>query len=268
MQTDLMFLRLGAHLHQVLVEGPADRPVVILVHSLGTSLRVWDAVVAPVTGSLRVVRYDIRGHGLTPPSDPPYSIQELAGDLERLMDGLQIQRATLCGISLGGQIALQAAHDRPGQVENLILCDTSFRIGTSEMWSQRIAAVNEGGLPAISAGVVGRWLTEHYQRANPDATAGCRYMLERCTVAGYVGACAALRDADLESIARATRGRTLVLCGDQDQSTPPEQNRALADAIPGARFELIQGAAHLPCIEKPGAVSAHLVSFTGHYADV
>jgi 3-oxoadipate enol-lactonase len=268
MQTDLMFLRLGAHLHHVLVEGPADRPVVILVHSLGTSLRVWDAVVAPVTGSLRVVRYDIRGHGLTPPSDPPYSIQELAGDLERLMDGLQIQRATLCGISVGGQIALQAAHDRPGQVENLILCDTSFRIGTSEMWSQRIAAVNEGGLPAISAGVVGRWLTEHYQRANPDATAGCRYMLERCTVAGYVGACAALRDADLESIARATRGRTLVLCGDQDQSTPPEQNRALADAIPGARFELIQGAAHLPCIEKPGAVSAHLVSFTGHYADV
>jgi len=263
-----MFIRLGKHLHHVLVEGPADRPVVILVHSLGTSLRVWDAVVAPVTGSLRVVRYDIRGHGLTPPTDPSYSVQELARDLERLMDALQIQRATLCGISIGGQIALQAAHTRPEQVEGLILCDTSYRIGTSEMWAQRITAVTEGGLPAISADVVGRWLTERYQKANPDATAGCCYMLERCTVPGYIGACGALRDADLEAVARDTRCRTLVLCGDQDQSTTPEQNRALAEAIPGARFELIQGAAHLPCIEKPGAVSAHLVSFTGHYADV
>ena len=252
-----MFLKLGAHLHQVVVEGPAGRPVVILVHSLGTSLRIWDAVVAPITGSLRVVRYDIRGHGLTPASDPPYSVQELAGDLEQLMDALEIQRATLCGISVGGQIALQAAHDRPGQVESLILCDTAFRIGTPELWAQRIAAVNEGGLPAISAAVAARWLTEHYQRSNPDATA-----------AGYIGACAALRDADLESIARAIRCRTLVLCGDEDQATPPDVNRALAEAIPGAQFELIRGAAHLPCIEKPGIVSAHLVSFSGQQADV
>jgi 3-oxoadipate enol-lactonase len=261
-----MFLRLGTHLHHVLVEGPADRPVVILAHSLGTSLRVWDAVVAPITGSLRVVRYDIRGHGLTPPSDPPYSVQELAGDLERLMDALQIRRATLCGISIGAQIALQAAHDRPDRVERLILCDTSFRIGTPELWSQRIAAVNEGGLPAISAAVVARWVTERYQRSNPDATEGHRYMLERCTRPGYTGGCAALRDADLESIAREIRCRTLVLCGEDDQATPPELNRALADAIPGAHFELIPGAAHLPCIEKPGVVSAHLVSFTGQPA--
>jgi 3-oxoadipate enol-lactonase len=263
-----MFLKLGAHLHQVVVEGPAGRPVVILVHSLGTSLRIWDAVVAPITGSLRVVRYDIRGHGLTPASDPPYSVQELAGDLEQLMDALEIQRATLCGISVGGQIALQAAHDRPGQVESLILCDTALRIGTPELWAQRIAAVNEGGLPAISAAVAARWLTEQYQRSNPDATAGYRYALERCTAAGYIGACAALRDADLESIARAIRCRTLVLCGDEDQATPPDVNRALAAAIPGAQFELIRGAAHLPCIEKPGIVSAHLVSFSGQQADV
>jgi len=261
-----MFMRLGAHLHHVLVEGPADRPVVILAHSLGTSLRVWDAVVAPITGSLRVVRYDIRGHGLTPPSDPPYAIEELAGDLERLMDGLQIQRATLCGISVGGQIALQAAHDCPDRVDRLILCDTSFRIGTPEMWSQRIAAVLEGGLPAISAAVVARWVTDHYQRSNPDAIAGHRYMLERCTAAGYNGVCAALRDADLESIARGIRCRTLVLCGDEDAATPIAVNQALAAAIPGAHFETIRGAAHLPCLEKPGVVSAHVVSFTGQHA--
>jgi 3-oxoadipate enol-lactonase len=257
-----MFIRLGAHLHHVQVDGRADRPALIFANSLGTDLRIWNPVVAFIAGTARVIRYDMRGHGLTPAGDPPYSVQDLAGDLDHLMDALKIQRATLCGISVGGQVVLQAAHNRPDRVECLVLCDTSYRIGTGEMWSQRIAAVNQGGLPAISAAVVERWFSNQYRAANPDAVAGYRYMLERCTVAGYTGVCAALRDADLESIARDLSCRTLVLCGDQDQATPPQANRALADAIPGAHFDTIRAAAHLPCIEKPEAVSAHLVSFT------
>jgi len=261
-----MFLRLGAHLHHVQVDGPSDRPAVIFANSLGTDLRIWGAVAAPMTDSLRVIRYDMRGHGLTPAPEPPYSIGALAEDLERLMDALRIERATLCGVSVGGQVALQVAHDRPGQVDGLILCDTAHRVGTREMWAQRIAAVNEGGLASIADAVIARWFSARYRAAKPDDMAGYRYMLERCTPAGYTGVCAALRDADLESIARGIRCRTLVLCGDEDQATPLELNRALADAIPGARFEAIRGAGHLPCIEQPEIVSAHLAAFTGHHA--
>src|SRR5689334_19354006 len=135
------FVRLGAHLHHVRIDGPDAGETVIFANSLGTDLRIWDEVVARLPPSVRAVRYDMRGHGLTPPSEPPYSIAQLAHDLEALIDWLEAPRATICGISVGGQVALQSAHDRPRQVQGLVLCDTSYRVGTREMWNQRIATV-------------------------------------------------------------------------------------------------------------------------------
>jgi 3-oxoadipate enol-lactonase len=262
------FLRLGSGLHHVQIDGAADGEALIFANSLGTDLRIWDEVVGSLGGALRVIRYDMRGHGLTSPAAPPYSIADLAADLERLIDALEIRRATICGVSVGGQVALQVAHDRPDEVLGLILCDTSFRIGTREMWNQRIAAVAGDGMTAISDAVVGRWFSAQYRSLEPDQVAGYRYMLERCTVAGYTGVCAALRDADLEALARGLRCRTLVLCGDQDQATPPEVNEALAAAISGAHYQSIPGAGHLPCLEQPALVAAHVRSFVGKHAYV
>ena len=265
--TGRMFLRLGSQRHHVQIDGPADGAAVIFANSLGTDLRIWDEVVRSLTG-VRVIRYDMRGHGLTAPTAPPYAIDDLAADLEQLIDALEIQRPTICGVSVGGQVALQIAHDRPEQVQGLILCDTSFRIGAAEMWNQRIAAVTEYGMTAISEAVIARWFTAGYRSLQSDDVAGYRYMLERCTVAGYAGVCAAIRDADLESLARSLRCRTLVLCGDQDQATPPELNEALAAAIPGAHYQSIPGAGHLPCLEQPALVAAHVTSFVGKHAYV
>src|SRR6185295_1630472 len=104
-----MFIRAASHLHHVQVDGPVRGDVVVFVNSLGTDLRIWDDVVAPLTDSFSVVRYDMRGHGLTPSSEPPYSIDQLAGDLERLIDVFHLPRVTICGISVGGQVALQVA---------------------------------------------------------------------------------------------------------------------------------------------------------------
>jgi 3-oxoadipate enol-lactonase len=261
------FLRLGSQLHHVQIDGPVDGEAVIFANSLGTELRIWDEVIRPLTG-LRVIRYDMRGHGLTPPAAPPYAIADLAADLEQLIDALEIPRVTICGASVGGQVALQVAHDRPGQVEGLILCDTSFRIGAPEMWNERIAAVTGDGMTAISDAVSARWFSARYRSLQPDEMAGYRSMLERCTVAGYAGVCAAIRDADLESLARGLRRRTLVLCGDQDQATPPEVNEALAAAIAGAHYQIIPGAGHLPCLEQPALVAAHVASFVGKQAYV
>ena len=85
-----MFIRLGSHLHHVQIDGPADGAVVIFANSLGTDLRIWDEVVRPLTGHCASIRYDMRGHGLTPAPEPPYSIGHLATDLEQLIDALQI----------------------------------------------------------------------------------------------------------------------------------------------------------------------------------
>src|SRR6266516_8054217 len=114
-----MFIHSASQLHHVQIDGPEGGEVVVFANSLGTDLRIWDEVVKPLTGSLRTICYDMRGHGLTPPSKPPYSIADLAADLERLMDVLKVPRMTICGLSVGGQVALQVAHNRPQQVQGL-----------------------------------------------------------------------------------------------------------------------------------------------------
>jgi 3-oxoadipate enol-lactonase len=218
-------------------------------------------VVDRLGADLRVVRYDMRGHGLTEAPAPPYSVLDLARDLEQILDTLQIHRALICGVSVGGMVALQLAARRPGLADGLVLCDTGASIGTRESWNERMAAVEGGGLAAIAEAVMARWFTSDYRTRQPEQVAGYRYMLERTTPAGYAGVAAALRDANLEVEARAVRCPTLVLCGDHDVATPPELNRSLASAIPGARFELVTAAGHLPCIEQPDAVAGHIRAF-------
>jgi 3-oxoadipate enol-lactonase len=263
-----MFIRIGDGVHHLRMDGPPAAPAAVFLNSLGTDLRIWDGVVERLAGSIRTVRYDMRGHGLTSAAPPPYAISDLASDLEQIIDALQLSRLTLCGISVGGMVAAQVAANRPGQVESLVLCDTGYRIGPAEMWSQRMETVADRGLTAIADAAIARWFSARFRAAQAGDAQGYRNMLERCTVAGYTGICAAIRDADLETVARALRCRTLVLCGGEDQATPPGLNRALAAAIPGARFELIPGAAHLPCIEDPARLAAHVLEHMGRDAHV
>jgi 3-oxoadipate enol-lactonase len=263
-----MFVRIDSRQHYLQLGGPREAPAFLLVNALGTDLRIWDEVIARLTIPLRTIRFDLRGHGLTEPGPPPYSIPDLAGDVEQMIETLQVRRVVICGVSVGGMVAQELAARRPLQVEGLILCATGYRIGSPGMWDQRIAAVTEGGLAAVSEGAVSRWFSEEFRARRPDEVAGYRYMLERCTAAGYIGVCAAIRDADLEPVSRGLRCPTLVLSGDRDPATPPEVNRALADAIPGARFECLAGAAHLPCVEQPAAFAAHLESFIREHAYV
>lgn len=252
-----MFIRTDAALHHVRVAGPSGAPAVVFANSLGSDWRIWDGVVDRI-GDVRSVRYDMRGHGLTAPAAPPYTIGGLARDLEQILDSLQIRQAVLCGVSVGGMVALQVAAGRSDLAAGLVVCDSGLRIDAAGSWNERIAKVETDGVAAISADVIGRWFTAEYLRRHPDEAAGYRYMLEQSTVAGYVGVCAALRDANLEGIAGAVTCPTLVLCGDRDVATPPDLGRALAGAIPGARFDLIAGAGHLPGIEQPAALAAHL----------
>lgn len=217
---------------------------------------------------IRTIRYDMRGHGLTAASAPPYTIRDLAQDLERLIDALKVSRVTLCGISVGGMVAMQFAEDRPEQIERLVLCDTAYRIGPPAMWNERIAAVVKSGVPTVSNAVIERWFSSAFRSTRPADVAGYRRMLEQCTVDGYAGVCAAIRDADLEPVARQIRCPTLVVCGSGDQATPPELNKALAASIPNARFVSIEGAAHLPCIEEPAILAGRLASFLGEHQHV
>jgi len=255
------FVKIGNAVHHYRDEGGLEKPPLVFANSLGSDLRTWDEVADRLIERFRIVRYDIRGHGLTDAPRPPYSMDDLARDLDGLLDALQINGALVCGLSVGGLIAQRFALMNPSRVRGLVLCDTGARIGTVESWNQRIELVKSGGVQSFVAPSMERWFSEAFRRERAADVRGYANMLGQTTVDGYLGTCFALRDADLTLAVKAITKPTLVLCGDQDIATPPELGRALAEAIPGAKFSLIPDAAHLSCIEQPEAMAKMLMEF-------
>jgi 3-oxoadipate enol-lactonase len=240
-------------------QGPADGPAVVFANSLGTDLRLWDKVLPLMPSNLRLIRYDMRGHGLTSAPASPYTMGALVTDLERLMDHLKLKGAVVVGLSIGGMIAQGLAVKRLDLVRALVLSNTAARIGTPQMWEDRIAGVRAGGIEALADAVMDRWFSKSF-RATPELHAW-RAMLTRQPADGYMGCSAAIAGTDFFTTTASLRLPTLAIAGDQDGSTPPDLVRETADLIPGSRFHLIRGAGHLPCVEKPDDYAAALTGF-------
>jgi len=255
------FLKIGDCVHRYLDEGAKELPALLLANSLGTDLHIWDEVAARLARHFRVIRYDKRGHGLTEAPTPPYTVDDLAADIVGLLDHLEIGRALVCGISVGGLIAQAFALSHPERVRALVLCDTGARIGSVESWEQRIATIRADGLSALASAMMERWFSNEFRERRGIDVRGYSNMLVRTTVDGYLGTCCALRDADLRHTVSRIKCPTLVLCGAHDIATPPELGRELARLIPGAEFSLIENAGHLSCIEQPDKVTEPMMRF-------
>jgi 3-oxoadipate enol-lactonase len=244
------------------ITGPADAPPLVFVNSLGTNLHLWDAQATHFAQSRRVVRYDLRGHGMTTTTPQEnYRIEVLADDLAALLDALGIARAAVVGLSIGGVIAQRFAAQFPERVERLVLCATGNRIGSAEMWSERIAHVRREGIGAIVPATLRRWFASQTHDNEPATVDGFRQMLSRTPVDGYASCCAALRDADLAADDARIVAPTLVIAGDADAVTPPATAAELCAAIPGAELAVIPGAAHIVNIDAPAAFNALLDTF-------
>jgi 3-oxoadipate enol-lactonase len=244
----------GVTLHYSLSGAPGGTPL-ILVNSLGTDLRIWDEVVRLLGPRHCVLVYDKRGHGLSDSPPGPYDIDDHVDDLLGLAALCGFERFAVCGISIGGMIAMRLAARHPAQVRHLVLADTGARIGTDEAWNERIAAVRTNGMAAIADAVAGRWFTARFRAENPAAFAGWRNMLERCSPQGYVATCASVRDTDLSGDLPHISAPTLVLVGDADVVTPEAMARGLAGTIPNARLQQVREAGHVPAIEQPRVVA-------------
>lgn len=240
-------------------EGPRDGRVVMFANSLGTDLRVWDALLPLLPAGLRTIRYDKRGHGLSDATPAPYSMDQLVGDAEAVCDSLALRDVTFVGLSIGGLIGQGLAARRPDLVRALVLMDTAAQIGTAQMWQDRIDTINRDGVAALADPILERWFTPAFREADPEF-ALWRNMLIRTSVAGYTGCCAAIAAADLTDSTRALRLPVMAMAGDQDGSTPPDLVRATADLC-GAAFHVIPDAGHIPCVEQPAATARLLTDF-------
>jgi 3-oxoadipate enol-lactonase len=179
------------------------------------------------------------------------------------LEARKIPGVIVVGMSVGGMIALALAAARPDLVRLLVLCDTAHKIGTPEMWNARIETIRKGGMSAIADGVLERWFGAEFRQTRSADLAGYRNMLVRTPVEGYIGTCAALRDADLTETSRCLTQPTLCLVGEEDRATPPDLVQSLSALIPDASFRTIPGAGHLPCVEQPRILAGWIESFIG-----
>jgi len=247
------------------IDGPGDGAPVVFINSLGTDFRLWDKVMPLLPQGLRVLRFDKRGHGLSEASPAPYGMGALVRDAERLMEATGFADAVVVGLSIGGMIAQGLAVKRLDLVRGLVLSNTGARIGTAEMWRDRIAAVEAGGVAALSDTILQRWFPRDF-RESPECVAW-RNMLERTPVAGYAGCSAAIGGTDFYTTTASLRLPALGIAGSEDGSTPPDLVRETIGLIPGSRFALIRGSGHLPCVDQPleyARILSEFLSDIGH----
>ena len=230
-------------------DGAIDGPAVVFANSLGTDLRLWDPILPYMPNGLRLIRYDMRGHGLTTCPPAPFTMGTLVADAERLIDHLELKNVVFVGLSIGGMIAQGLAVKRMDQVRAMVLSNTAMKIGTSDMWQDRIDAVRAGGIKALEASILERWFSKAF-RQSPELSLW-REMLVRQPSEGYMGCSAAISGTDFYTTTASLTLPTLAIAGSEDGSTPPDLVRETADLIKGSRFQLIRGAGHLPCVEKP-----------------
>jgi 3-oxoadipate enol-lactonase len=243
------------------LSGPIDAPVLVLSGSLGTDRSMWEPQVEPLAKRYRLLRYDQRGHGRSPVPPGPYSIAELGRDLLALLDRLEIERAAVCGLSIGGMTGVWIGAHAPDRVARLVLLCTSAQLGPESMWRERAETVRTRGPEAIADAGLERWFTAAFRDAHPELTARMRATLCATPPEGYAGCCEAIATMDLRPDLPEITAPTLVIAGQDDPATPPPHGRMIAEAIPGARFELVGPAAHLASLEQPERVTELILEF-------
>jgi 3-oxoadipate enol-lactonase len=221
-----------------------DGPPLVLGNSLGSNLHMWDGQADELARSFTLIRFDARGHGESDVPEGPYDIADFGRDVLDLLDHLEIERAHVAGISLGGMTAMWLAINAPDRVDRIVPTCTSAQLGPAQNWIDRANAVREGGVEAIAPTVARNWVTDPALRPELER------MIASTPRDGYIASCAAIEHMDLLPGLPSITAPTLVISAKQDPSTPPEHGERIAAAIPGARFEIIDGAAHLANLER------------------
>ena len=254
------FLEAGGFRMHYTLGGAAGAPAVVMSNSLGTNLSMWDPQAPEVAKRFRVLRYDTRGHGQTSVTPGPYSVEQLAHDVTRLLDALKLERVHFCGLSLGGLTGMWLGVHAGHRLHRLVLCNTAAKIGTAETWNTRIESVHRDGMKVIAAAAIERWFTPEFRAGSPGLVAVAQQMLENTPPEGYAGCCAAVRDFDFREALSAIRVSTLVVSGARDPATPPADGRFLAERIAGAQYVELP-TSHLSNFQAPAEFTSALLRF-------
>lgn len=259
MPAALSFARCGDQTIAYRESGEPTGPAIVFAHAMGFDHGIWDAVIARLPQGLRVVSYDLRGHGASSTPPAPYSMGAMIRDAECLLDQLNIRDCVFAGSDFGGMIAQGLAVKRLDQVRALVLANTVSKIGTKETWARLIDGVRATGHEAQFETDFVQNFTPRF-RKSPDI-APWKAMLRSQRVEGFLGCCAAIAGCDFYTTSASLRLPSLIIAASEDAITPADMVRELSELIPASTFQLIRKSGHLPMIEQPLAFATALNNF-------
>lgn len=243
--------------------GPKNAPVVVLSHSLGSNLHMWDPQAAALTADRQVLRYDTRGHGQSDAPAGAYTLDELVADAVALLDALGVQKVDFVGLSMGGMIGQGLALEHPGRVNRLALCDTSAHMpaASQPIIQDRIDEARAKGMAALVDSTLARWFTPSYLKKGGPGVDMIRTIFITSPAQGYIGCTEAIRRLDYLGRLSGIAAPTLIMVGADDPGTPVSASEAMHARIPGSRLVVIPSASHLSNIEQADVFNRHLREF-------
>ena len=244
-----------------------DGQAVVFLHGFPHDRTLWAAQRVALAPQARCIVPDSRGFGYSS-THGPYSMDQYADDVAALLDYLALERAVVCGLSMGGYIAMAMWRRHPDRVKAFVFCDTRAGADSDEAKQRRdelAVMVKQGGTRVIADAQITGMVGATTRERRPEVIAALRAMMGRQSAAGVIGALQALRDRpDSRETLRSISVPSLVIVGEDDVLTPIKEARAIAEALPSAarvRLEIIAGAGHVPCLERPAATTHALSDF-------
>ncbi|MFK7877950.1 MAG: alpha/beta fold hydrolase [Paracoccaceae bacterium] len=245
------------------VSGRSDGPTLLLSNSLGAGLDMWAPQRAALEPHYRVIGYDTRGHGQSSTPTGPYSFADLTGDAIAVLDHFDVETADFMGLSLGGMTGLGLGLDHADRFGKIVCAcaraDAPPPFATS--WDDRIAAIEAGGMSAIWAGTLERWLTADALAADSALVEQLAADFKQTTVAGYTGCARALQSLDYKRRLSALTIPTLFISGAEDLGAASVEMQDMAAKTPNAQYVDIPNCAHIANLNQPDAFNAALKNF-------
>lgn len=233
---------------------------VCLAHPHCSNRHTWAGLIEPLVQSHRVLSFDIRGHGESSATPPPYSMSQLAQDAAELLTALDIARTHWIGQAMGAMVGQSLAIDRPEMIQSLVLASSTP--GQPEValpvWQARNALARTSGLEAVLEDSLTRWFTPETRRNKPDLMRRVANIMLATSVDGYIGTSLAMASMDLGKKIGQICCPTLILVGASDTATPPSQARSLQTSIKGSRLVVLPDSSHMAYLEQ-AELFKHLV---------
>ncbi|MDF0709224.1 3-oxoadipate enol-lactonase [Flagellimonas okinawensis] len=241
-------------------EDNGHKEVLIFSNSLGCNLSMWSEQIAYLKNHVNLLTYDTRGHGKSEVTPGEYTTELLGKDVLALADRLHIEKFSFCGLSMGGLIGQWLGIHAGNRLNRLILANTAAKIGTETGWNDRIAFVKKNGMDSLAEGSKERWFTNEFRSSHPDIVQDLANQIIHIDVNGYMGNCAAVRDADFREDLNQIVSKTLIISGNKDEVTTVEHGKFLEKGIPNATHVQVR-AAHLSNVEKAQEFSEQVLQF-------